>query len=87
MPTVFSSPAEVTPDYLTRALRDNGLLPSGEVSAIKIEKHFRAVSTLATLNLSYTANSPSTAPTRDLSATHDSHQPSTAAAIGIKAER
>ncbi|EPX54933.1 hypothetical protein D187_009672 [Cystobacter fuscus DSM 2262] len=54
---------DIQPEWLTELLRAGGSLPSGAVAAVQVNHSSRHFSTVARLQVQYTADAPSTAPT------------------------
>jgi len=54
----------LTPSFLTSALRASGHLPTGEVTAVEVAPDKPGVSVIIPLTLTYSPDTPTTAPTR-----------------------
>jgi len=57
-------PSQVTPEWLTQALRESGHLPRGAVAGVQATTEPSYTSTIARLTLTYTHDAPPGAPTR-----------------------
>lgn len=61
---ILTEPDQITPAWLTQALRQSGRLPRGEVRTAHVEAESTYTATVARLSLSFTADAPPDAPRR-----------------------
>jgi hypothetical protein len=80
----IGDPTDVSPAWLTGALRGAGALPDGEVLSVEIRSsHPTAVSTVARLAVDYSPDAPASAPTRlFLKTPHPNRPPDFAFGVG-----
>jgi thiamine kinase-like enzyme len=64
MPDVITKLEQVTPEWLTQVLHENGYLPEGSVTAVRPRTSRSGFSTIVLLELCYSENAPSCAPAR-----------------------
>jgi hypothetical protein len=77
MAEVITGAKRITPDWLTRLLRDRGVIDRGTVTAVSVRtSRSTSVSDLVWLEVQYSANSPDSAPARLLlKVSKPSHDP------------
>jgi Phosphotransferase enzyme family len=64
MPGVIANIDQVTPEWLTQVLGEQGVLPQGRVTAVVAQGAVSNTATAARLELAYSAEAPQTAPNR-----------------------
>ncbi|MCL5998882.1 MAG: hypothetical protein M1546_22915 [Chloroflexi bacterium] len=64
MPSVITDLNQVTPEWITQALRHSGNLPSGEVTCLRAASESSYTSTVVRLAVTYSDDAPPMAPHR-----------------------